>query len=399
MKTISIMTPCYNEEANVQELYTRVRSVMAGLGRYRYEHIFIDNASKDRTVEVLKRIAAEDTNVRIIVNARNFGHIRSPLHALYQASGDAVISIVADLQDPPEMIPDLIREWENGNSMVLAIKNSSQENALMFWIRRRYYRLVNRLASIETFENFTGFGLYDRRVIEIVKSFDDPYPYFRGMIAEIGLPHKTLPYDQPVRKRGITKNNFYTLYDMAMLGITNHSKVPLRLAVFAGCGIGFASFLAAFGYLIYKLLFWNNFQVGMAPIVIGIFFLGAVQLFFIGVLGEYIGSIYTQVLKRPLVIERERINFDASGERARPNLVEQKRAIGEPVSWNPGPGGGSAELQDAPHTSINVPGVTRGVFLDAGGEPASIDSADSVRSDDDLLSRTSDTRQKAPRAV
>jgi glycosyltransferase involved in cell wall biosynthesis len=237
--------------------------------------------------------------------------------------------------------------------MVLGIKRTSEENPLMFWVRRKYYRLVSRLSSIETFENFTGFGLYDRRVVDVVKSFDDPYPYFRGMIAEIGLPHKTIPYDQPVRKRGITKNNFYTLYDIAMLGITNHSKVPLRLAVFAGCGIGLASFLMAFGYLVYKLLFWNNFQVGMAPIVIGIFFLGAVQLFFIGILGEYIGSIYTQVLKRPLVIERERINF---GDPAEPGR------------------------RDALHEAGGVPGARRGAFFDT---PASV--RDELAAGDDRL--------------
>ncbi len=257
MKTISVLTACFNEEDNVEELYNRVRAVMAGLGRYRYEHVFIDNASTDNTVAVLKKIAAVDTNVKIIVNARNFGHIRSPMHALHQTSGDAVIGIVADFQDPPEMIADLVREWENGYSMVLGIKRTSEENPLMFWIRKRYYRLVNRLSSIETFENFTGFGLYDRRVVDLVKSFDDPYPYFRGMIAEIGLPHKKLYYDQPARKRGITKNNFYTLYDIGMLGIINHSKVPLRLMAFAGFAGALLSFLAGFGYFIYKLAFWK----------------------------------------------------------------------------------------------------------------------------------------------
>ena len=310
MKVISILTPCFNEEDNVEEVYARVRSVMAGLGRYRYEHIFIDNASTDHTVEVLKRIAVEDTNVRIIVNARNFGHIRSPLHAVYQASGDAVIGIMANLKDPPELIPDLIAQWENGASMVLAIKKTSEENPLMFWIRRRYYRLVNRLSSIETFENFTGFGLYDRRVVDLLKSFDDPYPYFRGMIAEIGLPHKEIYYDQPVRKRGITKNNFYTLYDMAMLGITNLSKVPLRLVTFSGFASAALCLLVGAGYLVYKLLYWNRFSVGIAPLVIGIFFFSSVQLISLGILGEYIGAIYTHVQKRPLVVERERINFE-----------------------------------------------------------------------------------------
>jgi glycosyltransferase involved in cell wall biosynthesis len=310
MKTISVLTGCFNEEDNVEELYNRVRAVMAQLGRYRYEHVFIDNASTDNTVALLKKIAAVDTNVKIIVNSRNFGHIRSPMHGLHQTRGDAVIGIVADFQDPPEMIADLVREWENGYSMVLCIKRSSEENSLMFWIRKRYYRLVNRLSSIETFENFTGFGLYDRRVVDLVKSFADPYPYFRGMIAEIGLPHKKLYYDQPARKRGITKNNFYTLYDIGMLGIINHSKVPLRLMTFAGLAGALLSFLAGFGYFIYKLAFWRNFSVGIAPLVIGIFFLGSIQLLFLGVLGEYVGAIHTQVQNRPLAVEKERVNFE-----------------------------------------------------------------------------------------
>ena len=309
MKTISILTACFNEEDNVGELYNRVRAVMAGLGRYRYEHIYIDNSSSDNTVAALKKIAAADTNVKIIVNARNFGHIRSPMHALHQTCGDAVIGIVADLQDPPEMIAEMVREWENGYSMVLGIKRASAENSLMFWIRKRYYHMVNRLSSIETFENFTGFGLYDRRVVDLVKSFADPYPYFRGMIAEIGLPNKKLYYDQPARKRGITKNNFYTLYDIGMLGIINHSKVPLRLMAFAGIVGALLSFLAGFGYFVYKLAFWNNFSVGIAPLVIGIFFLGSIQLLFLGILGEYIGAIHTQVQNRPFAVEKERVNF------------------------------------------------------------------------------------------
>ena len=309
MKTISVITACFNEVDNVEELYQRVRHSIASLGRYRYEHIFIDNASTDGTPAVLKRIAAEDSNVRIILNARNVGHIRSPMHAFRQATGDCVISLVADLQDPPEMIADMIRYWENGYAMVLGIKRASEENPLMFWVRKKYYRVVNRLSSIETFENFTGFGLYDRRVADQVKAMDDPYPYFRGMIAEIGLPHKELPYDQPVRKHGITKNNFYSLFDLGMLGIINHSKVPLRLATFAGFAGAALSFLVGLGYFIYKLLFWNRFEVGMAPLVIGIFLLGSVQLVFMGVLGEYVGAILTQVQHRPLAVELERINF------------------------------------------------------------------------------------------
>jgi len=310
VKSISILTPCYNEEANVEELYTRVREAVAALGRYRYEHIFIDNHSSDRTVEILKRIAAADSNVKVIVNARNFGHIRSPMHALYQTTGDAVIGIVADLQDPPEMIADLVREWEKGYSMVLCVKRSSGENPIMFGIRKMYYRLISRLSEIETFENYTGFGLYDRRVVEIVKAFDDPYPYFRGVIAEIGLPHVKLYYDQPARKRGFTKNNLYTLYDTGMLAITNLSKVPLRVVTFTGFAAAGVSALVGLGYLIYKLLFWNRFSVGVAPLVIGIFFFASVQLISVGILGEYVASIHTQVQHRPLVIEKERMNFE-----------------------------------------------------------------------------------------
>ena len=310
LKTISVITPCYNEEGNVEELYKRTRAVMEKLGRYRYEHIFIDNNSHDRTVAILRTIASQDRNVKVIVNARNFGHVRSPIHAVYQACGDAIIGIASDLQDPPEMMADMILEWEKGFSMVLAIKRSSEENRLMFWVRKRYYRLISRLSSVETFENFTGYGLYDRRVIDIVKACDDPYPYFRGMIAEIGLPHKLLYYNQKARKRGITKNNVYTLYDLGMLGITNLSKVPLRLVTFSGFVSAIVCAMVAFGYLAYKLLYWNRFSVGVAPLVIGIFFFSSIQLTSVGILGEYIGAIHTQVHKRPLVVERERVNFE-----------------------------------------------------------------------------------------
>jgi glycosyltransferase involved in cell wall biosynthesis len=309
-KVISIVTPCYNEEENAELVYKRVRSVMAGVGRYRYEHIFIDNASSDNTVAIIKKIASRDRNVRLIVNARNFGHVRSPYHAFLQARGDAVIGLVADLQDPPELIPEMIEKWEQGYLMVLCIKKTSGEHALMFWIRTKYYRLVQRLSSIETFENFTGFGLYDRKVVEVIRSFDEANPYFRGMIAEIGLPHYELFYDQPRRVRGITKNNLYTLYDYAMLGITNLSKVPLRLATLLGFTCAGFSVLAALGYFIYKLAFWNNFSVGTAPLVIGLFFLGSVQLVSMGILGEYVGAIHTQLFRRPHVIEKERLNFE-----------------------------------------------------------------------------------------
>jgi glycosyltransferase involved in cell wall biosynthesis len=310
MKTISIITPCYNEELNVREVYERVRAAIVSLGSYRYEHIFIDNASQDNTVGVLKAIAAVDRNVKVICNTRNFGHIRSPMHALHQATGDVVIGIVADMQDPPEMIVEMVRHWEAGSPVVICVKQASDENGLMFWIRKCYYRLVNRLSGVETYENFTGFGLYDKRVVEAVKSFDDPYPYFRGIIAELGFPRVELPYHQPARKRGITKNNFYSLYDMAMLGITNLSKVPLRLAVFAGFGGAFLSVLVSLAYLVYKLLFWNRFDLGVAPLVIGVFFLASLHLVFLGIVGEYVGAIHTMVQKRPFAVEQERINFE-----------------------------------------------------------------------------------------
>ena len=309
-KTISIVTACYNEEENVLNLYNQVREVMAGIGRYEYEHIFIDNSSRDNTVAILKAIAAQDKNVKIIVNARNFGHIRSPIHALFQARGDAVISIVADLQDPPRMIPAMVREWENGAYCVLGIKRTSEEASLMFWLRKQYYRLVDRISSIETIQNFTGFGLYDRKVIELARSFEDPYPYFRGMIAEIGLPTVKLMYNQPARKFGTTNNNWYSLYDIGMLGIINNSKIPLRLAVLAGFLGATGSFLIAVIYLVLKLVFWSTFSFGLAPMLIGVFFISSLQLVFLGVMGEYIGAIYTQVQNRPYVVELDRINFE-----------------------------------------------------------------------------------------
>lgn len=309
MKHISIVTPCYNEEENVEPLYERVKQVFAGLPDYSYEHLFIDNASKDKTVAVLRRLAEHDKNVKVIVNARNFGHIRSPYHAMMQTTGAAVISIVADFQDPPELIEQFLKKWQEGYKIVLGVKEGAQESRLMYWIRSIYYRLVSRLADIELVKQFTGFGLYDRQVIDILRQINDPYPYFRGLIADIGFESCKIPYHQPGRRRGITKNNFYSLYDLAMLGIVNHSRVPLRLATMAGFLMSGLSLLAAFGYLAAKLLFWYWFTVGVAPLIISLFFFSSVQLFFIGILGEYIGAIHTQVQKRPLVIEQERINF------------------------------------------------------------------------------------------
>jgi glycosyltransferase involved in cell wall biosynthesis len=304
------MTPCYNEEENVEETYRQVKAIFDSLGKYRYEHLFIDNASTDNTQAILRRLARQDKNVKVIINTRNFGHIRSPFHGLLETSGDAAIVVVADRQDPLDLIPVFLQKWEEGNKIIMAVKKRSKENLVMFTIRRVYYKLARWLSEIELTENYYGYGLLDRFVINVLREMDDPYPYGRGMISEIGLAPIKIEYTQHRRERGITKNNFYTLYDMAMLGITSHSKVPLRLATMLGFGVSALSLVVAVAYFIYKLLFWNRFDVGIAPLIIGIFFFFAVQLFFIGILGEYIGFIHTQVLKRPLVVEKERINFE-----------------------------------------------------------------------------------------
>ena len=308
MKIISIVTPCYNEEDNINELYERIRKVMGGLN-YNYEHIFIDNASTDKTVDIIRTLAQKDKVVKAILNTRNFGHIRSPYHGLLQGSGDAVVIMASDLQDPPERIADFIHKWEDGYKTVIGVKTKSQETGLFYFFRTLYYRLLRKLSDVELIEHYTGFGLYDKQIIKILNELDDPYPYFRGIIADLGFPIARVEFEQPRRKRGISKNNFYTLYDMAMLGMTGYTKIPLRLATIFGFATAALSFLVALIYLFYKLLFWQQFSVGSAPIVIGLFFLGSVQLLFLGIVGEYIGAIYTQVMRRPLVIEKERINF------------------------------------------------------------------------------------------
>lgn len=315
MKKISIVTACYNEEENVLELIQRVRSVMEGLSvNYDYEHIFIDNASEDRTVDLLKIEAEKDKKIKIIVNSRNFGHVRSPSYALLSATGDAVISLVADLQDPPELISDFIKKWEEGFDMVVAIKAGSEEMGVMLKLRELYYKLLDKLSEVHIFKNFTGFGLFDRKVILAVSQMNDAYPFFRGMLAEVGYNVYKFPYDQPVRSRGITKNNFYSLYDMGILGIISTSKVPLRLAIFLGLFCAIISFIIGVSYLVLKLIYWESMSIGIAPVVIGFSFMFSVLLFFIGILGEYIGSIYTQVMNRPLVYVKERINFDGNSD-------------------------------------------------------------------------------------
>jgi polyisoprenyl-phosphate glycosyltransferase len=276
----------------------------------------------------IKEIISRDSTVRLIVNARNFGHIRSPYYAILQTKGDAVVCLASDLQDPPEIIPEMVRAWESGYRIVAGVKRESRESKTMWMVRSSYYRLVRKLADVQLLEHFTGFGMYDRTVVDILKTLDDPYPYFRGLVAEIGFEVARIPYDQPGRTRGITKSNFYTLYDLAMLGITSHSKIPIRLATMAGFALSIISFLISLTYLVLKLILWDRFQLGTAPLLIGVFFFGSVQIFFIGLIGEYVASIHTQVLRRPLVIERERVNFD---QEAAPDLGRPPR-VSAPVA-------------------------------------------------------------------
>jgi polyisoprenyl-phosphate glycosyltransferase len=309
MKKIGIITPCYNEAGNVKELYLQIRKIMKAQGKYDYEHIWIDNASTDGTIPILRQLAKEDKRVKVILNTRNFGHIRSPYYALLQCTADAVIVLASDFQDPPALIPQFIKKWEEGYKVVMGVKVKSKENPIFYALRTLYYRTLQAFAETELVEHATGFGLYDQEVVQKLRSLQDPYPYFRGLLAELGYERATIAYDQPKRAHGITKNNFYTLYDMAMLGFTNHSRLPLRLAAMIGFLSSFISFIVGMVYLIYKLIDWQNFSLGSAPVIVGLFFLGSVQLLFLGIVGEYIGAIYVHQLNRPLVIEKERINF------------------------------------------------------------------------------------------
>ncbi len=310
MKKISIVTACYNEEDNVEALYRAVKDIMfESLINYKYEHLFIDNCSNDKTVDLLRKIAAKDKNVKVIINSRNFGHIRSPVYGLLQADGDAIISLVADFQDPPEMIVDLVKKWEEGNDAVLAIKKNSKESKILFKLRTWYYNLLSKLSDVRIYKNFTGFGLYSKKVMNEIRRISDPYPFFRGMIAEVGYKVALIDYIQPARIKGFSKNRFYSLYDMAILGIICNSKIPLRLAVFIGAVSAFFSVMVGVSYFVAKILFWEKINLGVAPLIIMTSFMFSILLFFIGVIGEYVGAIYTQVLNRPLVHEEERINF------------------------------------------------------------------------------------------
>lgn len=315
MKTISIVVPCYNEEENVGALAAAIRETFRrSLPEYAYELIFIDNDSADRTRDIIRQLCAEDGGIKGIFNAKNFGQFNSPYYAMLQSTGDCTILMAADFQDPVEMIPQYVKEWEAGYKIVIGIKKSSQENKFMYWLRGCYYKMIKRLSDVEQIEQFTGFGLYDAKFIRVLRELDDPTPFLRGIVAELGFRRKEIPYEQPLRRAGKTSNNFYKLYDAAMLSITSYTKVGLRLATIFGsicCGI---SMLVAVVYLVMKLVYWDRFPAGMAPLLIGMCFLGSVQIFFIGMVGEYILSINSRVMKRPLVIEEERINFDEEDE-------------------------------------------------------------------------------------
>lgn len=310
-KKISVVIPTYNEEGNVKPLAQAIVNVMENeLPEYDYEILFIDNHSKDNTRLFLRQLCGDNKKIKSIFNARNFGQIRSPVYGLKQAQGDCVIRMCADFQDPVEMIPKFVREWEKGWKIVIGIKKSSKEKKMMYWIRTLYYKLIRKITDIDHIEHFTGFGLYDKAFVDVVRQLHDPMPYLRGIIAELGFDYKAIPYEQQRRKAGKSKNNFYSLYDYAMIGITSYSKVVLRMATFVGFIVGGISFVAGIVYFILKLLYWDRFSAGVAPLLIGVFFLGSMQLFFIGFLGEYVLSINTRVLDRPLVVEELRLNFE-----------------------------------------------------------------------------------------
>ena len=322
MKKISVLIPCYNEEENVVPISEAVIGIITKeLPQYDYELVFIDNDSTDKTRELLRMLCAKNPKIKAIFNARNFGQFNSPYYGILQVTGDCVISMVADFQDPVELIPKYVHEWENGYKIVIGIKTSSKENPIMYWLRSCYYKLIRKLSDVEQIEHFTGSGLYDRQFIEVLRNLNDPTPFLRGIVAELGFKRKEIPYEQPKRRAGKTHNNFYKLYDAAMLSFTSYTKAGLRLATFFGAFCGGMSFIVAVIYLIMKLLYWDRFMAGMAPLLIGMCFLGSVQIFFIGLLGEYIMSINTRVMHRPLVIEEERINFD-SGEAGKPDSGE-----------------------------------------------------------------------------
>lgn len=309
MKKVSVMVPCYNEEGNVEPISQAIIKELENLKEYDYEVLFIDNCSSDKTQEKLEKLCENNKKIKAIFNAKNFGQFNSPYYGLLQTTGDCAILLCADFQDPVEMIPEFIKEWENGYKIVCGIKESSHENKIMYFLRSCYYHFIKKMSDVEQIEHFTGFGLYDRSFIETLRSLDDPTPFLRGIVAELGSKRKDIPYKQAKRRAGKTSNNWYRLYDAAMLSFTSYTKIGLRIATIVGCFFSAISLLIACIYLILKLLFWDNFPAGTTPILIGVFLFGSVQLFFIGLLGEYIMNMNTRIMKRPLVVEEKRLNF------------------------------------------------------------------------------------------
>ena len=311
MKKISLLIPTYNEEDNVLLLVESiVNEFKNNLSKYNYEIVFIDNNSTDRTQEVIESICKKNKRVKAIFNTRNFGQFNSPFYGMLQTSGDATITMCADFQDPVDMIHKFVEEWEKGYKIVIGIKDNSKESKIMYFVRSCYYKLIKKVSSVDQIEHFTGFGLYDKKFIDILRDLNDTEPYLRGIVAELGFKRKEIPYTQEKRVRGKTKNNWYTLYDAGMLGITSYSKALMRIATILGFVFSIICLIISLVYFILKLLYWDSFPIGVVPILIGVFFLGSIQLFFIGLLGEYMININRRVMRRPLVIEEKRINFD-----------------------------------------------------------------------------------------
>lgn len=309
MKKVSLFTPCYNEEGNLLEMYNRVTKVMEELPQYEYEYVFIDNCSTDNTQNILREIAAKDSRVKVIFNIKNFGPSRSGSYGFFQTTGDVSICFACDFQDPPELIPKFLELWEDGNKIVWGKKDGSDESKIMYAIRCLYYKIIKGIAENEQYENVTGFGLYDKEVVQLLKKFSGPTPNFRNMISEFGYPIAFIEYHQPKRKSGHSSYNLFKYFNVALNDMVNTSKVPLRLATILGMIIALASFIIAIFYLIMKLIYWDSYNIGIAPLVIGMFFIGAVQIMFIGIVGEYVGEILSRLSKKPMVIERERLNF------------------------------------------------------------------------------------------
>lgn len=310
-KKISVLVPCYNEEENVVPISKAIEEELRkSCSKYDYEICFIDNCSTDNTRPLLREICKKNKKIKAILNARNFGQFNSPYYGLTQMTGDCVILICCDFQDPIEMIPRIVAEWEKGAKIVSCIKTTSLENKLVRFLRTCYYKTIRKMSDIDQIEHFTGFGLYDKDFIEVLKNLHDPTPFLRGIVAELGFKRVEIPYQQAKRKAGKTHNNWYSLYDAAMLSFTSYTKSGLRVASIGGAIVSFLSIGIGVFYFIRKLLYWDTMQLGMAPLVIGMFFLGALQLFFIGFLGEYIMSMNARIMNRPLVIEEERINWE-----------------------------------------------------------------------------------------